>query len=249
MNKVLIAGGDSFIYGSDLKDCDYTTHSKNTMSALLAKDMQYVCSASPGYSNMAIARTTILDCEKYKDKDLFVFVSWTFKNRFEFKFAYNPHQNKDDPNWCSFNSKDLDYFNFGNFKIFGSSIAQDFKPDTIKFLNMFYRHVGHDNVYEYYATLKEIVFLQNYLNVKNIPYIFTLANNFFLEPIDDENISVLLKLIDFDKWFLFDNCFGFVQWAEINKYEKRDIHPVEEAHKDAYILIKDFLNEKTNFFN
>ena len=63
---------------------------------------------------------------------------------------------------------------------------------------MFYRHVGHDNVYEYYATLKEIVFLQNYLNVKNIPYIFTLANNFFLEPIDEENISVLLKLIDFD---------------------------------------------------
>ena len=108
---------------------------------------------------------------------------------------------------------------------------------------MFYRHVGHDNVYEYYATLKEIVFLQNYLNVKNIPYIFTLANNFFLEPIDEENISVLLKLIDFDKWFLFDNCFGFVQWAEINKYEKKDIHPVEEAHKDAYILIKDFLNE------
>ena len=249
MNKVLIAGGDSFIYGLDLKDCNYTTHSKNTMSALLAKDMQYVCSAYPGYSNMAIARTTILDCEKYKDKDLFVFVSWTFKNRFEFKFAYSPHQDEDDSEWCSFNSKDLDYFNFRKFKIFGSSIKQHFKPDTIKFLNTFYRHVGHDDVYEYYITLKEIVFLQNYLKVKNIPYIFTLANNFFLKHIDDENISVLLKLIDFDKWFFFDNSFGFLQWAEINKYEKKDEHPVEEAHKDAYILIKDFLNEKTNFFN
>ena len=88
----LIAGGDSFIYGSELADCiDNQGHeqvSQLTYPALIAKEtgMNYVCVARPGYSNSAIRRTVMNACEQYADIDL-VIVSWSFSGRYEFRVS------------------------------------------------------------------------------------------------------------------------------------------------------------------
>ncbi len=88
----LIAGGDSFIYGSELSDCvdeNGSEHiSKLTFPALIAKEqgLEYVCTAMPGYSNTAIRRNVMNACEIYRSDIDLVIVQWTFSSRFEFRF-------------------------------------------------------------------------------------------------------------------------------------------------------------------
>ena len=93
----------------------------------------------------------------------------------------------------------------------------------------------------------EILTLQSYLTSKNIPYMFTCADNCVVS----DN-----PLIDWSKWFLFpviphtgwhpnENPRGFYQWALEHKYELApvDKHPLESAHADAAALMKDKFNE------
>ena len=82
----LIAGGDSFIYGSELKD-GYYSPSQSTYPALIAKELgwDYVCTAIPGFANSSIRRTVIDACESTEDIEL-VIVQWTFSGRYEFYF-------------------------------------------------------------------------------------------------------------------------------------------------------------------
>ena len=242
MSKLLIAGGDSFVYGTGLSDQHRVQHSAKTWPALLAQELssKYVCRAVPGYSNSAIARTVILGCQQAQAQDIFVVVQWTFINRFEFRFAYDPwatpmpvEDSKLYSQWHNFNK--LDY-------VLPESHIRESKQSVLKFIDDFYRHVGHDDVYEYYVTLKEIVLLQNFLKVNRIPYMFSCAHNFFRKSLSDENIKCLLSQIDMDPWFFFPPLHGFVEWAK--DYPHVEEHPADQAHQDAVILVKEFVNEK-----
>ena len=255
---ILIAGGDSFIYGLDLLDCNPSnnfSHSLSTWTALLSKSMnrRYVCAAYPGNSNPAIARKTILACEQNRAQDIFVVVSWSFLNRIEFKFTIDPmskpYDAKTDPEgyalgpygpWRSVNSKDL-YPEPDESK---QKIFTHLDKDILKFLRDYYRYVGSDDVYEYYCTVKEIVFLQNYLKLNNIPYMFTSAHSYFRKTFDDPSVNCLVNMIDQDPWFFYPPLKGFVEWARDNGYACRDEHFTEEAHADAFELVRDYLNEK-----
>ena len=79
---VLIAGGDSFTYGSELPSQEHT------WANLLANRKGWnICNiAQPGYSNSAIRRNVMNAVNEYKDLDLYVAVMWSFPNRYEFKF-------------------------------------------------------------------------------------------------------------------------------------------------------------------
>jgi hypothetical protein len=258
LEKVLIAGGDSFLYGLDMLDCSPANNygpSSNTWPALLSNHMgrEYVCASFPGSSNTAIARRTILACEKNKNKDRFVVIGWSFLNRFEFKFTQpfgiSPDKTKDPEghaldkrigmsnagSWLSFNILDL----YGK-----GHMLKYLDSDMRKFLQDYYRYVGSDDIYEYYITLKEILYLQNYLELHKIPYLFTSAHSFFYKTVKDENVECLLNQIDLNKWFFYPDLKGFVQWAAENNYPKRDEHPSEEAHMDAFKLIKEHLDSK-----
>jgi hypothetical protein len=84
---IIVAGGDSFIWGSELADCSDGSnngYSRNTFTALLSKDYEYQCAAYPGNANDSIARMTVNACEKNKGKKQAVLVSWTFPGRYEF---------------------------------------------------------------------------------------------------------------------------------------------------------------------
>ena len=260
----VVAGGDSFVFGAELKD-QVRSHSMSTFPALLSKSAgcDYICSAVSGSANAAIARRVIDNCEHHKDKNLFVIVNWTFTNRYEFYF--NNSINRLGQQWYSLTHWDT----FTSI----NDIEQEHSNDRIlnhhkehflalsktgigEFAKMFYTYPGNTEVYELYTTLKDIVFLQQYLKEKKIPYLFTCVdtNIFYSLDLAKKDISVvnLGKQIDLDPWFFFpsgttpdetNNPRGFYQWAMENKYPVGTTHPLEEAHADAAKLMQEKFNE------
>lgn len=270
---IVVAAGDSFVYGSELSDCldkhDVGNHrygsSKLTFTGLLARDNEYVCLAWPGYGNDSIARTVISYCEEFKSQDTLILVSWTFPGRYEFRFSYCTQQ-KHSPwftitPWTTKNNpyEIKEQFESANEEILIAHVLANKrakKTGVAEFAESFYKHVGESEYWEIYSTLKEIVYLQNYLKLKQIPYLFTCADNsiFYNHTVrtTDLTISSLVKQIDVENWFWFpaginpqdtQNPRGFYQWAVENKYPIGTTHPLEEAHQDAAQLMQGKFNE------
>jgi hypothetical protein len=249
---ILVAGGDSFVWGQELADCRHSGlggNSQKTFPALLSqsKNLDYTCCAFPGNANNAISRKTILACEELNSSQFIVTVNWTFTQRYEFRFNYNTLKNSSP--WYSMHSHYPNEDAFSKMENAGL---------LTEFIKVFYKHVGNSECYELYTTLKEILFLQMYLKSKNIPYLFTTADNSYYEHENylrskDVNLEVLYNQIDWGNWYFFppgtgpdqtEAPRGFFQWAAENKYSRgSDGHPLEQAHADAAELIKDKFNE------
>ena len=251
---MIIAAGDSFVYGSELQ------RAENTFTALLGADE---CIAWPGFGNDAIARTTVERCERGGVTG--VIVLWTFPGRYEFRFAYDTQQKKSP--WYSINAwtikdnaKEIEQeFVSKDKAILDSqleSISRAKKTGVADFAKTFYTHVGSTEYWEIYSSLKEIVYLQNYFKVNNIPYMFTCADNSILynHTVNhgDDTINSLVMQIDMTKWFWFpagtqsfetQDPRGFYQWAMENKYPIGTTHPLEQAHVDAAELMQEKFNE------
>jgi hypothetical protein len=94
-----------------------------------------------------------------------------------------------------------------------------------------------------------IISLQEYLELRGFPYLFTCVDNCILT--DNPKIN-------WDHWYLFPpgnkiyetiSPRGFYQWAVENKYNVGpDGHPLEQAHKDAAELLKEKYNEMVKKF-
>lgn len=258
---ILVAGGDSFIWGSELPDCRHggpIGYSSNTFTALLAQqcDLDYVCVAYPGYSNSSISRSIMTTCENFESKDKFVIVSWTFPHRFEFRFMHT--DGTGESSWCSINSWQADGT---SEKLYPGKINS---KEIANFAKIFYKSVANNEYYEQYVYLKEILFLQLYLKNKNIPYLFTTAHNESYQHINydrhanDQDLSSLYNQIDWDRWYFFpggqgvdqtESPRGFYQWAVENKYSVgQQQHPLEDAHSDAVKLIKGKFDEMVKKF-
>jgi hypothetical protein len=265
----VISGGCSFIFGNELADQVSVNHSNSVIPALLAKsiDAEYITTARAGNANNAITRQVIAECERQKHEDIFVFVLWTFTHRYEFRFNY-PVGRRDSP-WYSINLWDIaedpksiknEFHNYDEH-VFNSHLNNKMLMDSTgltNFAKTFYRHVGNNEYYETYTTLKEILFLQQYLTLNNIPFMFVPADMFlkdsdtYLRHAHDANMSSLCNQIDWDKWFTFpagtrpnETCVsrGFYQWAVENKYPVGTTHPLEQAHQDAANLMQEKFNE------
>ena len=75
---------------------------------------------------------------------------------------------------------------------------------------------------------------------------FTLADNSLfwreLEPLNklDPLLNGLYNEIDFNKWIVFgERQMGFNQWSLLNDYPRATTHPLDTAHADAVVLMKD----------
>jgi hypothetical protein len=78
----VVAGGDSFVWGSELADSPHGGsggHSRSTFPALLSMDHKYVCTAYPGSINSEIARSVRNACDQLTD--VVVIVCWTWPTR------------------------------------------------------------------------------------------------------------------------------------------------------------------------
>lgn len=261
---ILVAGGDSFTYGSELKD-GVTPHdpngteparpqvSQSTFPALLAKEfnIEYQCAAYPGFSNSAIRRTTMNMCEKLSDIGL-VIITWSFPGRYEFRFNYDTeerwgHWYSITP-WTGINEVESIEKEFHT----DNPIILQHHIDNLKrakrtglsdFAKTFYQHVGSSVQWETYSSFCEIIMMQQYLKAKKIPYIFSMVDEALLNNImnmpNNESIQVLYNQIDFDRWVSFPNNQGFYTWARDYKYPMGTTHPLEPAHVDAAKHIKE----------
>jgi hypothetical protein len=259
----IVVGGDSFIWGSELADSDIPFNnetleparqviSQSTFTALLAKDMkqQYECVAYPGYANGAIRRTVMNACERTPDIDL-VIVCWSFPSRYDFRFAYNTEERWG--NWYSITPwsaiDDIDIikkdFKSDNINVLThhiNNLNRAKRTGTNEFAKAFYKHVGNCGAYGCWSSYTEIVILQQYLKLKNIPYIFTMVDESLFENSKywpDESISTLYNQIDLTRWIKFPKNRGFYTWARDEKYSFGTTHPLEQAHYDAFKYIKE----------
>lgn len=250
---MIIAAGDSFVYGSELPSQEYT------YSYLLGATENI---AWPGIGNDGIARRTIDRCQTGTVNG--VLVSWTFPGRYEFRFAYDTRQKTG--NWYSITpwttqspeKMELEFIS-SNHEILQHHVDtanRARQTGVAEFADIYYRHVGSTEYWEIYSSLKEIVYLQNYLKLNKIPYMFTCADNSivfnYTMNTGDNTINALYRQLDFSRWFWFPKGSGhsetlqprgFYQWAVENKYPIGTTHPLELAHEHAAKLMEEQFNE------
>lgn len=263
---IIVAGGDSFIYGSELGDCK-DQYSQRTFTALLSQGHDYNCVAWPGIGNDGIARRVIADIEAWLPEKPLVIVSWTFPGRYEFRFNYDTRQVSSP--WYTINPWTIENdpaqiqkeFITKNDLILNDQIAtikRANKTGVADFAKTFYSHVGNSEYWEVYSTLKEITYLQNHLKANSIPYLFTCADNNFWYNYTTQHADALIHSLteqiyrDQDNWFWFpagtnpqdtQTPRGFYQWAVESKYSIGTTHPLEHAHQDAAQLMQGKFNE------
>lgn len=256
---IIVAGGCSFIHGNELADWTEVSGSNSTWPALLSKGHDYRLVAGGGWSNQSIARNVINEISQVGRCG--VVVQWTFPTRYEFRFSYDTGQRSG--HWYNIapwlleddDFDPSDYFFEANheektIQNKHNKRAQD--TGVTDFAKTYYKHVGADEYWETYTTLKEILYLQMYLKQMLIPYMFTAADNCIMDNHivqgTDPSIAATYYSIDWEKFFWFPKGKhegetvaprGFYQWAVENKYPMYTTHPKEQAHQDAAELIRE----------
>ena len=255
MTNKFIAGGCSFTFGHELSDAvEGKVPSKLSWAHGLkinAAD-EYVCAAYPGSGNSGIARRVFeaISYQNYQDIRCVV-VMWSFLSRYD--WAMPRHRELEKTRWASISPWDT---NAGNEEAFrhltGSETQKEqwktrkdtFEETGVKdFAESIYRYAANQ-YHETYLSWKSIIWLQNILEKKNIPFMFTLADNtlfydeFKHHKDQDPFMKALHDEIDFTKWFSFgERMMGFNQWALMEDYPRGTTHPLDEAHRDAVQLM------------
>ena len=261
MNKKFISGGCSFTWGHELSDDNQgRTPSQKTWAALLHASQKdnssdYITVARGGIGNCAIARRVFRAISE-NDVDGVV-VMWTFLSRYD--WAMKRHSSLEDARWASLSPWDTDKEQGRVFdrlrndehqlEVWNERREIAKHNGTSQFAEAIYRYAA--NMYhEAYLSWKSIVWLQDILEKKNIPFMFTLADNSLFYDYEahlkdmDGLLSALHSEIDFTKWFSFgERMMGFNQWATLNHYEYATTHPLDQAHADAVKLMLPTFNK------
>lgn len=179
-------------------------------AALLAEQLgcEHVSVASPAASNQTIARS-LIDSITLDSRPDKVAVMWTFTSRFE----YNDRH-------------------IGRFRQVSQELS---KIDSS--VRTFYDLLGDDEINELYSSLSSFLLIQEYLDKRKIPFIFTTADHnplrrhFSQQPI--RSIESLIKNIDWNRWHWIDPNHeedGFYAWGKRNYQVGPKGHPLDPAH-------------------
>ena len=250
-----IAGGCSFTFGHELSDDQAgKVPSQKTWAHGLFNNhdatSQYICTAYPGSGNSGIARRVFNAVANTPDVKAVV-VMWSFNSRYD--WAMPRHRSLESTRWATISPWDTNAGNEEAFRVISGSEAQSeqlkerresFAESGVKdFAESIYKYAANE-YHEVYLGWKSIIWLQNILEKKKIPFMFTLADNtlFYKEfeshKHQDKFLLALHNEIDFTKWYSFgDRMMGFNQWAMLNEYERGTTHPLDRAHEDAVKLM------------
>jgi len=259
MTKKLIAGGCSFTLGNELSDdVDGKTPSKKTWAHGLSIESghEYLCTAFGGLGNQAIARRVFNTVANNNDIGCVV-VMWSFLSRYD--WAMPRHKQLEDTRWTSISPWDTSMADPERHQaLSGSEVQQEhwkkhrqsmIDTGVKPFAEAIYKYAANQ-YHETYLSWKSIIWLQNILEKKKIPFMFTLADNslfyneFEQHKDQDTFITALHSEIDFTKWFSFgERMMGFNQWALLNDYPRGTTHPLDEAHRDAVQLMLPTFNK------
>jgi len=252
MTRTILSAGCSFTWGHELSD-DGLQYSQKTWAARLAEqiDGNYFCVARAGSGNSGIARRVFDYIGNHPDEDIVVMVMWSFLSRYD--WAMPRHKLLENTRWASITPWDTQLGEKEAEAKLNSNppILQTWKTRQAElqetgvrpFADALYKHAANQ-YHEVYDTWKNIVWLQNILEKKNIKYFFTLADNtiFYNEFEHHKNLDGLMsslhREINTDNWFSFgERMMGFNQWATLNDYAYGTTHPLDAAHKDAAKLM------------
>lgn len=257
MNRTLLAGGCSFTFGHELSDdVKGQKPSEKSWAALLSKTdkFEYKSVAYPGTGNSGIARRVFeyITSPEYKNNAV-VAVMWTFTSRYDWAMPRN--KILENTRWTSitpWDTSDRQVEAETSFSVNEAHLVTwKQRRDNMQltgvgpFADAIYRYAANQ-YHETYLSWKSIIWLQNILEKKKIPYFFTLADNVLfydeLKPLKeiDTFLNGLYNEINFNNWFFFgERNMGFNQWALLNNYPRGTTHPLDDAHKDAATLMKD----------
>ena len=238
---VLIAGGDSFTYGSELPSQEHTW-----ANLLATRKGWNICNtARPAASNSSIRRNVMNAVHKYSELDLFVAVMWSFPNRYEFRFAYDTGH-IDSP-WYSINPWTYNDENFEEHfftkddDVLAAQQANRANAEAkgmTAFAKSYIQNVAQTEYWEIYTSWCEIAMLQNYLVKHSIPYIFTQVDNSLFEYNDamDGTLSTLRADIDMSRFVMDEGMFN---WAKRTEQDFYTTHPRESAHVEWINMLYD----------
>jgi hypothetical protein len=256
-----ITGGCSFTFGHELSDdTEGKIPSKRTWAYGLKtrESDEYNCTARAGSGNSGIARRVFDELSNHRPKDIrCVVVMWSFLSRYD--WAMPRHHRLEHTRWASISPWDTNTGNEEAFRSLASSESQQeqwktrrniFEETGVKpFAEAIYKYAANQ-YHETYLSWKSIIWLQNILEKKNIPFMFTLADNtlfydeFKQHKDQDKFMMAMHDEIDFTKWFSFgERMMGFNQWALLNDYPRGTTHPLDEAHRDAVQLMLPTFNK------
>jgi len=256
--RKFITGGCSFTFGHELSDDEKgkIPSQKSWAYVLKPTDHEYVCTAHPGSGNSGIARR-VFNAVATTNNISAVVVMWSFLSRYDWAMPRNT--NLEDTRWASISPWDTNMAADERHQALAGSEAQqeqwkrraDLMIETgVKpFAEAVYRY-GANQYHETYLSWKSIIWLQNILEKKKIPFMFTLADNslFYKEfehhKDQDPFMSALHGEIDLTKWFSFgERMMGFNQWSMMEEYERGTTHPLDKAHEDAVQLMLPTFNK------
>tara|TARA_B100001093_G_scaffold490830_1_gene530279 strand:- start:65 stop:865 length:801 start_codon:yes stop_codon:yes gene_type:complete len=249
-----ISGGCSFTFGNELSDDDGVNPSIHTWAHGLYEQLpagnnrNYLCVAKGGSGNSGIARRVF---QSIDDDTEMVVVMWSFLSRYD--WAMPRHQTLENTRWASISPWDTSMAEEERHNTIAGSEPQqeewkrrdkEAQETGVKsFADSLYKYAANE-YHELYLSWKSIIWLQNILEKKNIPFMFTLADNSLFYSTkkkhsdQDQLLGKLYKEIDFTKWYSFgDRMMGFNQWSLLEDYERGTTHPLDKAHKDATILM------------
>ena len=200
------AFGDSFLYGSELSDCDGESRfSSKTWPALIADKLglKYDCQAEGKSGNSKIAFEVI----GYADPNALVVINWSWIDR------------------------DI-YFDVSGTK---PCWVQMMSPHDEDEVSKFYYRNMHSELGGKYFSLVNIFSAHSYLKKKNIPFISTYMDKIITDSSwSNSPFVVHLQEQVTDELRTFPGDQTFLEWSRANNYaEGQGWHPLEEAHEEA----------------
>jgi len=204
--------GDSFIFGSELKDCDpnHLRDSHFTWPRLICKKLKvdYMCLASPGIGNQQIA-DDVANIIATRGNSVIYSIHWTWIDRFDYIGDF-PGRRYGNDLWATINPGNLGKKSQWYYKNIHSELL-----DKIKSLGY---------VYQTISLLKE----------HNCKFHMTYMDNLLLDQTYHTTNSTKLMQTKISKYLENYNGYNFLDWAKLHQYPiGENMHPLEEAHNVA----------------
>lgn len=210
---VLAAFGDSFIFGSELSDCDpnhlYDSHF--TWPRLVSKELgvDYMCLASPGIGNQQIA-DDVANIIATQGNSVIYSIHWTWIDRFDYIGDF-PGRSFGNDVWVTTCPGDSDKRSELYYKNLHSEMLDKIKS------------IGY--VYQTICLLKE----------HDCKFHMTYMDNLLLDQIYHSTSGTKLLQDKIIKYLDNYNGLNFVEWSKKNNYPiGKHLHPLEQAHQKAF---------------
>lgn len=206
--------GCSLIFGSELADESYPQASQQTWPALLAQDLEldYECHARPGCGNLQILQQ-VMDQSVSTDSKLFV-IGWTWIDRFDY----------------------CDILQDQSSNIWKTIIPSN----TDKLSEFYYRNFSS----EYRDKLTTLIYIKTAMEIldqRGIKYIMTYMDPWLFERRWHVTPGVLELQNQIEPRLTVFDGLNFLDWSRKNNYPETKLwHPLEEAHRSAFALIKSY---------